>query len=88
MRYLTLASLALASAVGFASLAQADEYTTQQNKDNYAVSAQETLAPQAEPLAYATPSRQANPLAQMPAHQPTAADQVTFKIGDRGLNGN
>lgn len=88
MRYLTLAPLALAAAVGFASIAQADEYTTQQNKDNYAVAAQTGSAAEAAPLAYATSSRQANPLAEMPAPQPTAADQITFKIGDRGLGGN
>ncbi|MDE1568136.1 hypothetical protein [Aquabacter sediminis] len=88
MRYLTIAPLALAAAIGFASIAQADEYTTEQNKENYTVAAQTGPAYEAAPLAYATPAHQANPLAQMPAPQPTAADQITFKIGDRGLGTN
>ncbi len=92
MRYLTIAPLALAAAIGFASIAQADEYVTEQNKENYAVAAETTLAPaaaaHAAPLAYATPSHTANPLSQMTAPQASAADQVTFKIGDRGLGTN
>lgn len=89
MRYLTLAPLALAAAVGFASIAQADEYQTALNKEAYAVAAQSApISAPTAPLAYATPARNANPLSNVPAPQPTSADELTFKIGDRGIGSN
>lgn len=89
MRYLTIAPLAFAATLGLASIAQADEYQTALNKEAYAVAAQTAPTPATDAaLAYATPARHANPLSQMPAPQPTAADELTFKIGDRGIGGN
>ncbi|MEP9379764.1 hypothetical protein ABLE91_23840 [Aquabacter sp. CN5-332] len=53
MRYLAITPLAIAAAMSFSTLAMADEYTTAQNKENYAVLASQSAPIVQEHAAYA-----------------------------------
>lgn len=53
MRYLAITPLAIAAAMSFSTLAMADEHTTAQNKENYAVLASQSAPILEEHVAYA-----------------------------------
>ncbi|MEP9379765.1 hypothetical protein ABLE91_23845 [Aquabacter sp. CN5-332] len=92
MRYLAIAPLAVAAAMSFSTLAMADEYTTAQNKEDYAVSALSAQIAQehgAAPLGFAAaPSRASAVNAIYAAPTVSQADALELHLGDRGLGGN
>lgn len=80
MRYLAIAPLAVAAAMSFSSLAFADEYVSQQNRENYAVQRNDinafTLPDQAQPVVMMhTTERATDPVAANPLPGGVFSDQ-------------
>lgn len=95
MRIFAIAPLAIAATIGFSGVALADEYTTELNKEAYAVAAQsaEIAAEHARaplaPLGYASAASRSNAVnAINAASAVTASDELEFRIGDRGIGNN